>query len=231
MLNIVLTMIREKYREPSWIYATATYPIMMTVAIYVHDNSTLSGETYALFVGFIIFQLSINMIGMYFLGRRESGFLKAYVNDQKSKFKYYIGEIVSGYFCGLTVIVGVTLCLSPFYYDEISHAFPYIYRAALYFAPICILTSAFNLIPLKYEHVTQIVSVISAPLLLLALLYSIGDEYKVVNYINLANPIYILFQLINSKVNFYILVPALVISVLLSKYISTHLNLMTYWDK
>jgi len=226
-------MVIEKIREPSWITASAVFPIMMTAALYVTETESLDVRVFCTLLGYVVFQLCIGMVGVYFLGRRESGFLKAFVVHGDAKHKYYLNELLSCLACGSAHLIILSALIGIAYVDRHLELVSYTLRAVVVFFFMFPLFSLYNLIPFSFQQVLQATSVVSAPLLILALWGGGAPEGSIIQSVNIVNPVHLSSVFIyggaQEGIEFVIVVALL--SVLTIVLLKSRLSVSTYWDR
>lgn len=192
-------------------------------------------ESYPVFLGFVAVVNGIRGTGAYLLGRRESGFLKAFVSFPKAQRRYVGAQIGSCLLFGIIVNTLFGLLILPVYTNlEVAEALLQILRSAFITFVMSLMASTLNLVPFKFQTAYSAVTATFAPMVLLALTGAgrFRDIFflEILNYFN---PVAVAASILQNGFLASQLIVAISTFLGIAGVLATlnWFSIQTYWDK
>ena len=203
---------------------------VIVTSIYLQSPSGLSVLALTGFVSFVAFINGVSGVCAYLLGRREAGFLNAFVTNSIAQIRYVTAQLISGFIFGVVLTIIYCLILAMLYKIEFQQLIIWIIRSTIMIGIASMLGCALNLLPYKFEIVLGVLNLLFIIFILLTLAES--GRFNHIEYIygiNYFNPVALGMRYIQSgKINLlYYLAPLSVISIIVT---IRYFSIKTYWD-
>lgn len=232
---VAFILFRETTREPGWLFWSLFFPLILITAIFLQSSIIADESLYFIFLSYVSVVTSIRGTGAYLLGRRESGFLKAFVSFETAQRRYLVAQCLAGFLFAAIVTIFFGF-LSSFYFNNVSfeEVLLSIYRACIlsFFIGLC--SSVINIVPFKFQTVYGVMTAAFAPMLLLSMAHH-SEFYTgfVLIVFNAINPVYLGYLLIKDGVfnHFLFMIILLFLTFIAIMVTMKFFKIETYWDK
>ena len=83
-----ILLLREKMREPGWLFWSITFPFIIMVALFLQTTDSLNAKLFPIMLSFVSVVTAMLSTGAYLVGRREANFLQAFVSFSVAQKKW-----------------------------------------------------------------------------------------------------------------------------------------------
>lgn len=235
IFRLVFLFLRETVREPGWLFWSIFFPLILVAILFLQTDGTLDERLPYTLLSFIAVVTAIRGVGAYMLGRREAGFLKAFVAFPAAQKRYATAQLCAGVVFTWLVCFFFSWVL---FFVAPHFGFGDMVVGWLRLFPLIVVmgcaSAVLNLVPLKFQTVFGAVSITFAPLLLLTLAaQSAVAAFPIVDAVNTVNPVALGASFLEGGAGSIVVeqVVFAVISVVAFALTLQRFSTETYWDK
>ncbi|CAI8850479.1 MULTISPECIES: hypothetical protein [Pseudomonas] len=187
--------ILEQLREPLSLFWSLIAPPLLFVFLNLDslNNDNLSSEWYiaqaSWYLSYLALSVSLFGFSLYLVGRRESGFMKTFIQGKKAKTIFLVSQINASIILSILYFIIFTTLTTTIFGTNPTTALK---SFSLPFALIMILfawsTMIISVLPITFSNANSGISIIFMTMLIFSVA-SLKSDTPTLTYLNLFNPL------------------------------------------
>ena len=204
VVRLCKLLIVEQMREPVGIFWSVIAPPVLFSFLNTGAQTASSVSWYEATAGwylsYIAVTVSLFSFALYFVGRRESGFVRSFVVGKRAKFFFILAQALASAalaFCAFVMFIFITANLVKVPVVPVMVALCLPFLIALAFSMTAALVIA--ALPVTFQNASSGMSIFSAMLLILSVSGNYASPNSVLQAINAFNPLHLWASFISFK--------------------------------
>ena len=203
VVRLCKLLIVEQLREPVGIFWLVIAPPVLFTFLNTGAQTASSVSWYEATAGWYLSYIAITVslfnFALYFVGRRESGFVRSFIVGKRAKFTFILAQALASAalaFCAFVMFIFITASLVkvPMASVAVSLCFPFLIALAFSMTATLVIAA----LPVTFQNASSGISIFSAMLLILSVSGNYASPNPVLQAINAFNPLHLWASFISS---------------------------------